>query len=392
MTEEQNTTAEEQQSYVTTSTDQNVATVFDNETNKVKAFSRKQNPDGTYQTVDFTPENESVFLVFSNNMPETFYKNLMRNHQEPKFDLFAFPKKLCNHVREAFRHYQKNTTEDAVKLLYQYKVNKEGEFVCKLKTYGFREDELPWNQLAHIGLDRGTLEQSGNLRRLMAGDISQLISVDSADPMLRFKGDVKLRIESEKGKLKLDMRGPTFQKQLGLYGVNFSEQGLKELDTYGNLGTVHHTPYGDFLVSKDPDTRQVYHQRVEWAYVPEKLYGTKLTKEQYDALKEGKAAAVVVTGQNGKPKERNYQYNATFRRVLQQMTWQERQELFKDIKRMNDLDRIASRVPSEIGERNKGRRAATSNGSTPPEQSPSAAPRPEVKPTQTPQRGRGQHK
>ena len=384
MAEEQTTaSAEQTQAPDQLDPEQNIGVIYDKEKDQVRAFTTQRNEDGSYQTIDFTPENEHAFLIFAGNVPATFYQNFMRNYKEPKFDLFAFPKRMISKIRDAFSSYQHNTSADSVRLLYNYKVDDNGQFVCKLKSYGFREDQFPWPQLNILGLDRAELDRTGNLRRLAAGDITPLLSVESSDPLLRFRGDVKIRLEARDGKLRLDMRGPTMRQQKGIYNVKFSDEDRQQLATYGNLGHPIETPRGKALITQDFDTGQLYDQPQEWVHIPKKIFDTEITKEMEEAFKEGKTVPITIKDANGQQKTVNYQYNAAYRRVMPQMTREERNALIQRNRRKETQGNKAHTLfTTERPAPRKSKAKSTADESTP---------RPTVKNAQSSRRAKGQH-
>lgn len=318
-----------------------VGMVYDKEKDQAKVFS--QNPDGSIGMVDPTPENESLFFVMDKNIPLNFYKNLEKYHNNPTINIYVVPRRALGRMKNALKRYWNRTTSDDVKLYYNYKMRPDGQFECKMKTRGIRDNEIPWNTLASYGLNYGALEQSGNLRRMKNYEPTGMLKLNYFDNIISgLKGDAKLRLSGKGDRVKVDFKFHTNTPDKQIDGVNFTDDDLRNLEMYGNLGRVFETPENRYLVSRDFDTQQIDKIPVDKAFMPRFIYGTELKEPTIDAFKRGEASPVVIADKNGNVREVLYQYNVVFRKPMPVITLEQRNALADNLRQQRDLERIIS--------------------------------------------------
>lgn len=313
-----------------------------------------QNPDGSIGEVEPTPENENLFFIMDKQIPVNFYKNLQKYHNNPAINIYVLPRRALDRAKEALKRYRHATTSDDVKLLYNYKMRPDGQFECKVKTHGIRDNEMPWDTLARFGLSYGALEKTGNLQRLRNYEPTTMLKLAYSDDIIsNMVGDAKLRLKGKGENVKLVLKFSTKNPAKKLFNVPLSEEDLKSLATTGNLGHVLHTPVGPLLVSRDFDTQQYDWINPEKAYIPSKLYGNELPKEVVDAFRNGEARIVPTKDANGELRNVLYQYNAVFNKVMQVLTKQQRNELASQLRNKSDVERIISQPGQERPEQPK---------------------------------------
>lgn len=363
MAENQNQTSEaEEQRPANILTEPSIGMVYDKEQKQSQVFS--QNPDGTFKTVEPTPENEDLFFQMKNNIPENFIANLRKYHENPTVNIYVFPRRILDHMKEALKGYWTRTPAKAAKLLYNYKIRPNGDFECKMKTYGIRDNEIPWDTLARYGLSYGMLEKSGNLERLRNYEPTSMLKLNYLDDVLRMAGDAKLRLKGKGDHVKVDLKFSTRTPEKQLFSVPFSDEDMKNLAQTGNLGHVFSTPKGDFLVSRDFDTQQLEITPADKVFVSQYLYGKQLDQTQIDTFKRGEAQLIQgMKGPNG-PFDAMMQYNAVYRKVMEVLTPQQRTQLARDLSKRNEIEQIISRPPSEIN--GQAQRQAAQEQTTPP--------------------------
>ena len=102
-----------------------------------------------------------------------------------------------------------------------------------------------------------------------------------------------------------------------------------------------------------------------------------------EAFKEGKTVPITIKDANGQQKTVNYQYNAAYRRVMPQMTREERNALIQRNRRKEAQGNKAHTLfTTERPAPRKSKAKSTADESTP---------RPTVKNAQSSRRAKGQH-
>lgn len=329
-------------------TEPSISMVYNKEKDQAKIIS--QNPDGTFGAVDPTPENEPMFFQMRQNIPENLLANFKKYYDNPTVNIYVFPRRILDHMKEAVKRYFNRTPSNAVKLLYNYKMRPDGSFESKMKTYGIRDNEMPWDTLARYGLSYGGMEKSGNLQRMRNYEPTSMLKLNYLDDVMKMSGDAKIRLKGKGDNVKVDMKFHTRTPEKQLFNIPFTEDDMKNLATYGNLGRIFPTPYGDKLVSRDFDTQQLDTVDAEKAFIGDYLYGKKLDQSDIDAFKRGESRLIQnMKGPKG-PFDAVMQYNAIYRKVMEVLTPQQRNQLARDIAKKNDIERITSMPPEQMNE------------------------------------------
>lgn len=322
-----------------------IGMVYDKEKDQAKVLTR--NPDGSFDTVDPTPENESLFFIMDQRIPANFMKNLQKYYANPNINIFVLPRRGLDRMKDALKRYWKNTKSDDVKLYYNYKLRADGQYECKVKSYGIPVHQMPWDTLSQMGFSYGSAMADGSVDRWRNYQQSGMRKLKYLDNVLSFVGDGKVSIKKKGDVYKADIKTYAHQLDEELFGQKFTKTDMDNLAKYGNLGRVFPTPYGDKLISRDFDTRQLEYIDADRIYLPKKLYGTELRPEDIDAFKRGEARPISVKTTNGEMRELLYQYNVVFHKLMEVMTRQQRNELASEQRRQNEVEDILSRPVAE---------------------------------------------
>lgn len=164
--------------------------------------------------------------------------------------------------------------------------------------YRYQIDDVPWESLAEIDLDREKLEIIGALESLLKGlKTPMLISIPLSDGEFVSMVDARLQ-------LRLDDRGevvvrihrvlekPDFKEKF--MGYEFSKEDELNLLKSGNVGRVVGLidPWTDevipSLVSMDRLTNELIPLRMEFVRIPAVICGVTLNLEQMKILRDGK--------------------------------------------------------------------------------------------------------
>ncbi|WES98269.1 DUF3945 domain-containing protein [Chryseobacterium arthrosphaerae] len=175
---------------------------------------------------------------------------------------------------------------------------KESNFVAVNPKYRFQIDDVNWDAMAEIGLDKETLEELGVLECLLKGYKTSVlvpvkcdsgISGDTVGARLQLKlddnGEVVVHVHGVQNKV-------DFRKKF--LGHRFSKEDRLNLLSCGNMGRVVelvNPATGELvpsLVSLDKLTNELFSLRMEFVRVPQVICGVVLNEEQKDVLRSGK--------------------------------------------------------------------------------------------------------
>lgn len=164
--------------------------------------------------------------------------------------------------------------------------------------YRYQIEDVPWERLAEIGLDRKKLESMGVLESLLKGYKTAMLipillrdgnSINTIDARLQLRldnrGEVVVRIHPIQDK-------PDFEKMFG--GHRFSNEDKMNLLKFGNMGRVVELvdeSTGELvssLVSMDRLTNELISLRMDFVRIPQVICGVTLSPEQRKILREGK--------------------------------------------------------------------------------------------------------
>jgi len=165
--------------------------------------------------------------------------------------------------------------------------------------YRYQIEDVPWDKMAELGLDRGNLEEIGALDSLLKGyktpmlipilfDNGEAVSQIDARLQLRIGDDGELILKVHRVCEKVD-----FRKKFK--GHKFTKEDRINLLNSGNMGRVVDlidTVTGEVipsLVSLDRLTNELISLRMEFVRIPDILCGVRLDLEQKKVLRDGKA-------------------------------------------------------------------------------------------------------
>ena len=338
--EKQQSPGAEQQPNDNTLNEPSIGLMYDKEKDQAKVFS--QNPDGSIGMVDPTPENESLFFVMDKNIPLNFYKNLQKYHNNPTINIYVLPRRALGRMKDALKRYWNRTTSDDVKLYYNYKMNPDGQFECKMKTRGIPINEMPWNTLNRMGYSFGGLEKSNYLQKLQNYDQTGMHKLKYHDDIINYIGEGKIRLKKSGNGYKVDVKSYARILDEGLFNQKFTDTDMRNLEMYGNLGRVLETSEGPLLVSRDFDTRQLDYMNAESAFIPRYVRGTELTQEDINSFRHGEVREIAIVNRDGSVNIVPYQYNAVFRKPMEVLTLEQRNAIANKQREQRDLERIIS--------------------------------------------------
>jgi len=187
--------------------------------------------------------------------------------------------------------------------------------------YRYQIEDVPWDTMAELGLDRETLEEIGALDSLLKGYKTPiLIPVLFKDGEAESKIDARLQLQiGDDGELIIKVhqvcKKVDFRKKFK--GHKFTKEDRINLLNSGNMGRVVDlidTVTGEIipsLISLDRLTNELISLRMEFVRIPDVLCGVRLDLEQKQVLRDGKPLFVEnMVSKKGKFFSAKVQFNA----------------------------------------------------------------------------------
>lgn len=306
--------------------------VLDKDKKKIQAV-KGVDENGELQTVDPTKENQSQFMrvdkhgdIFTN-----FFTNFWRQLKNPtNFSFFKVPASVAVPAAEEIQRLVDNPTKEGQQLLQQQEVKVEPEKINKNAEgtapttqqaggYRYKAEEIDWETMSHLGLNRETLEKKNLLDPLLKGyKTNELlpISVNLGTAIIRTEARLSLQ-RNDEGAVRVAIYGVRKEPNLNspFFGHEFTKEDKDNLLQTGNMGRVvsltHHGETIPSIISIDRLTNQVVSLRVDKISIPNEIKGVKLDDQQKQALMEGKLLHLEgMISTKGKPFDATVQFNA----------------------------------------------------------------------------------
>lgn len=297
-----------------------VLLVMDKEKKKIQAVTGVDE-NGNLKTVNATKKNQSQFMRVdrTGDLFTNFFSNFWRQLKDPTH--FSFFKVPANEAVETAKEMQKQvdapTKEgEAVMAKHEVKEPKEQQQVTKKDVetpqtaqatpetqekneYRFKAEDVDWKTLEQLGVKRETLEKMGAMDTLLKGyktNFVMPVSVNLDTVILR--SDARLGLQSgANGKAVFMMYGVRHEPNLKtpFFGHEFTKEDRENLLKTGNMGRVvelTNRKTGEKIpsvISIDHLTNEVIAFRQDRIKVPDEIKGVKLTEDQKQDYKNGKA-------------------------------------------------------------------------------------------------------
>lgn len=329
--------------------------LIDNKKNVIEALS-KIDKNGKAEMIPADEKNHEDFLKIDkhSSIVENFISNFWRQLKNPThFSL----------IRMAFNDYRENRkalsdiangreTDRTKEFLKKYEIvpkdelnkknsiNEKNQNVMANQTneptttqqpesgsvkYRFNENMIDFESLKAFGLSKEFLQEKGLLESMMKGQKTNIaipIAMNFGSAVLRTDARLSFQ-QSMSGPVVLAIHGIRKEPSLtqAYFGHIFSEEDKKNLRESGNMGRVvnlkaRNNEYYPSFISVDKVTNEIVSMRAESAYIPDEVKGVKLTEQEKNDLKEGKAIYVEgMTSAKGTEFSAHLQINADRRGV-----------------------------------------------------------------------------
>lgn len=162
----------------------------------------------------------------------------------------------------------------------------------------YNESMIDWEQLKLFGLSREYLAERGLLDQMLRGyKTNQMVPITMNFGSAVLRTDARLSFQqSATGPVVLAIHGMRQKPDLDrpYFGHIFSDEDKKNLLETGNMGRVVELKsrggeYVPTFISIDKLTNEVVAMKAENVFIPNEVKGVKLTEQEKDDLKEGKA-------------------------------------------------------------------------------------------------------
>lgn len=289
--------------------------VLDKEKMKIQAV-KSIDENGEMETVDPTKRNQNQFLridkqgdFFSN-----FFSNFFSQLKNPtNFSFFKVTepeaiekaKQIQKHISAPTSEGEKQLKELEVKLGTEDHVQQQNknnmattQKAAETNEYRFNADQIDWDTMKNLGLNKEYLEKRNLLDPLLRGyKTNELIAigVNLGGSILRTDARLSLQ-QSEEGNVVVAIHGIKKEPNLHFefFGHKFTEEDKKNLLETGNMGRVVNLTNSKTresipsIVSIDRLTNDIIALRTDFIKIPDEIKGVKLNEEQKQTLMEGK--------------------------------------------------------------------------------------------------------
>lgn len=321
--------------------------ILDKKELKLEALS-EIDKNGKAQTVPATAGGEGDFMRIDGNSTvlENFLTNFWRQLKDPsRFNIFRLTANEFKNSRQAIEELkagkQTPATEEFIKN-HEIKSTSENQSInhqnqqemakqannptpvegasAEGQTYRFNESMIDWEKLKNFGLSREYLQEKGLLEGMLKGyKTNQTVPVSMNFGSAVLRTDARLSFaQTAGGPVALQIHGIRKTPDLDrpYFGHVFSDEDKKNLRESGNMGRVvelktRSGEYAPSFISIDKLTNEVVALKAENVFIPNEIKDVKLTEQEKNDLREGKAVYLEgMTANSGKEFNANVQVNA----------------------------------------------------------------------------------
>jgi hypothetical protein len=315
--------------------DRDILLVREKDSNELKVANTDK--DGKVKQAKPDSENPDLLKIDKNgNILENFFENFMRQVKNPtRFEFFRVPaekfKEVVGKLQDAFKNPDKPENrafidlhrinpEDFLKKQGQTQAQPQAQTQTPENSYAINPDDIHWDRLEKFGVTRESLGKSGNLEKLLDYRKTDLMPVSiRIDDETTLRTDARFSLRRQQDGTFVPAVHPIRHKpdlERPYFGVTFSEEDKRNLQTTGNLGRIVNAEFRQgektpILLSLDKLTNELVAFRADKITAPEKIKGVELSEQQRKELSEGKAVHLDnMTSKNGKEFSASIQFNA----------------------------------------------------------------------------------
>ena len=279
--------------------------------------------DGELQTKNPLEDNNDLLRVDRHgDMFSNFFSNLWSQLKDPtRFHFFRVPEEEVQRVAADFQQRTGQSVKEGEPLVAQYEVQppvqgQQQEQAAgqqqqpdgapqqsagqqeRNPQYKYRPEDIDWNSLAAIGVQREQIERNGMLDQMLRGfQTDKTVRVHFRFEGLSHSNDSQLSLKPDSdGKLTVCSHGildpEKVQKQF--FGYDITDSDKQQLQQTGNMGhpaTVinRNGEQVESLVSRNLKTNELIAFPVGKINIPSEKNGHKFTPDEVAKLRQGEA-------------------------------------------------------------------------------------------------------
>ncbi|WP_049038272.1 DUF3945 domain-containing protein [Elizabethkingia anophelis] len=317
--------------------------VLDKEKKKIQAV-KSVDENGKMETVDPTKRNENLFMRVDKHgdFISNFLSNFWRQLKDPtQFSFFKVSADEAVNKAKEFQKHVANPTSEGEKVMKEHEVKPETPQEQKQENkkdmettqttpenseYRFRPEQIDWETMNNLGLNKEYLEKRNLLDPLLRGyKTNELVPIGVNLDTAIVRTDARLSLQlAEDGKVVAAIHGVRREPNLNMefFGHKFTDEDKKNLLQTGNMGRIvdlKNTKTGEMMpsiVSVDRLTNELIALKTEFIKIPDEIKGVKLNDGQKQTLMEGKPLYLEgMISTKGTEFNANVQFNADKRYV-----------------------------------------------------------------------------
>ena len=304
--------------------------------------------DGELQTKNPLEDNNDLLRVDRHgDMFSNFFSNLWNQLKDPtRFHFFRVPEEEVQRVAADFRQRESQSVKTGEPLVAQYEVQPPVQAQQQTQAgqqqqpegapqqsagqteqnpqYKYRPEDIDWNSLAALGVQREQIEGNGMLDQMLRGfQTDKTVRVYFNLDSISHANDSQLSLrEAPDGRVVVCSHGILDPQKLQqqFFGHTFTKEDSDAIKTAGNMGRIVELTNraGEkvpSLVSRNQKTNELASFPAEKVRIPAEKNGHTFTPDEVARLKKGEAVVCkfqtkAKEGQKPKTYEAPVQFNA----------------------------------------------------------------------------------
>ena len=267
---------------------------------KKKQEQQEQSQDEHVMAILDKRTNKTAVVSKMNEL-ELFFTNFKNQYNNPtSFSFFLVPLVLLEKTLNAVVQIRKGEDPgvEGKKLVENSELNDEGRIAKLARRYKFDEHQLPWKELAALGVDKQLLFDNHCMGEMLKGRITSMAFPISKE----VNGEKKdmgeacfLCVKGEDGKVQLKTLSRLDKPQYDLpaYKGVFTDEEKQSLKDTGTLGAIkemkdtHTGTVCNCYVSFHEPSNRIITMPVDAIKIPDYIYGKRLDDKQKQILASG---------------------------------------------------------------------------------------------------------
>ena len=351
--------------------------------------------DGELQTKNPLEDNNDLLRVDRHgDMFSNFFSNLWNQLKDPtRFHFFRVPEEEVQRVAADFRQRESQSVKTGEPLVAQYEVQPPVQAQQQTQAgqqqqpegapqqsagqteqnpqYKYRPEDIDWNSLAALGVQREQIEGNGMLDQMLRGfQTDKTVRVYFNLDSISHANDSQLSLrEAPDGRVVVCSHGilDPAKLQQQFFGHTFTKEDSDAIKTAGNMGRIVELTNraGEkvpSLVSRNQKTNELASFPADKVRIPAEKNGHTFTPDEVARLKKGEAVVCkfqtkAKEGQKPKTYEAPVQFNAA--KMQLELLFNDRAKLAMDAHKELQKQTANQEVPKTFRKQELTRQAQT---------------------------------